>query len=238
MSLSKVSTLIFDIYGTVVDWRATIAEEGRALGQDKGLPDIDWEAFANAWRAGYQPAMERVRTGQQPWTTNDTLQRERLDEIAIEFGIGVLSESEKDAFNQVWHRLKPWPDSIAGLTRLKTKFTIGTLSNGSFFLLANMAKHSGLPWDFLLSGDNVRHFKPDPETYLGAVEMFGGDAGTVMLVAAHNDDLEAARSFGLKTAFIARPTEYGPDQKTDLKAEDDWDIIADSIEGVADALGV
>ena len=238
MSLSKVSTLIFDIYGTVVDWRATIAEEGRALGQDKGLPDIDWEAFANAWRAGYQPAMERVRTGQQPWTTNDTLQRERLDEIAIEFGIGVLSESEKDAFNQVWHRLKPWPDSIAGLTRLKTKFTIGTLSNGSFFLLANMAKHSGLPWDFLLSGDNIRHFKPDPETYLGAVEMFGGDAGTVMLVAAHNDDLEAARSFGLKTAFIARPTEYGPDQKTDLKAEDDWDVIADSIEGVADALGV
>jgi 2-haloacid dehalogenase len=238
MSLSKVSTLIFDVYGTVVDWRATIAEEGRALGQDKGLPDIDWEAFANAWRAGYQPAMERVRTGQQPWTTNDTLQRERLDEIAIEFGIGVLSESEKDAFNQVWHRLKPWPDSIAGLTRLKTKFTIGTLSNGSFFLLANMAKHSGLPWDFLLSGDNVRHFKPDPETYLGAVEMFGGDAGTVMLVAAHNDDLEAARSFGLKTAFIARPTEYGPDQKTDLKAEDDWDVIADSIEGVADALGV
>ena len=238
MSLSKVSTLIFDVYGTVVDWRATIAEEGRALGQDKGLPDIDWEAFANAWRAGYQPAMERVRTGQQPWTTNDTLQRERLDEIAIEFGIGVLSESEKDAFNQVWHRLKPWPDSIAGLTRLKTKFTIGTLSNGSFFLLANMAKHSGLPWDFLLSGDNIRHFKPDPETYLGAVEMFGGDAGTVMLVAAHNDDLEAARSFGLKTAFIARPTEYGPDQKTDLKAEDDWDVIADSIEGVADALGV
>jgi 2-haloacid dehalogenase len=238
MSLSKVSTLIFDVYGTVVDWRATIAEEGRALGQDKGLPDIDWEAFANAWRAGYQPAMERVRTGQQPWTTNDTLQRERLDEIAIEFGIGVLSESEKDAFNQVWHRLKPWPDSIAGLTRLKTKFTIGTLSNGSFFLLANMAKHSGLPWDFLLSGDNVRHFKPDPETYLGAVEMFGGDAGTVMLVAAHNDDLEAARSFGLKTAFIARPTEYGPNQKTDLKAEDDWDVIADSIEGVADALGV
>ena len=238
MSLSKVSTLIFDIYGTVVDWRATIAEEGRALGQDKGVPDIDWEAFANAWRAGYQPAMERVRTGQQPWTTNDTLQRERLDEIAIEFGIGVLSESEKDAFNQVWHRLKPWPDSIAGLTRLKTKFTIGTLSNGSFFLLANMAKHSGLPWDFLLSGDNVRHFKPDPETYLGAVEMFGGDAGTVMLVAAHNDDLEAARSFGLKTAFIARPTEYGPGQKTDLKAEEDWDVIADSIEGVADALGV
>ena len=134
--------------------------------------------------------------------------------------------------------MKPWPDSIAGLTRLKTKFTIGTLSNGSFFLLANMAKHSGLPWDFLLSGDNIRHFKPDPETYLGAVEMFGGDAGTVMLVAAHNDDLEAARSFGLKTAFIARPTEYGPDQKTDLKAEDDWDVIADSIEGVADALGV
>ena len=238
MSLSKVSTLIFDVYGTVVDWRATIAEEGRALGQDKGLPDIDWEAFANAWRAGYQPAMERVRTGEQPWTTNDTLQRERLDEIVEEFGLKDLSEADKDAFNKVWHRLKPWPDSVSGLTRLKTKFTIGTLSNGSFFLLANMAKHSGLPWDFLLSGDNVRHFKPDPETYLGAVELFGGLAETVMLVAAHNDDLGAARSHGLKTAFVARPVEYGPDQTADLTAEDDWDIFSDSIDGVADALGV
>ena len=238
MSLSGVTTLLFDTYGTVVDWRATIAEEGRRLAQEKSLPDIDWEAFADAWRAGYQPAMDRVRRGEQPWTTNDTLQRRRLDEITDEFGIGYLSEADRDAFNIVWHRLKPWPDSVAGLARLKTKFTIGTLSNGSFFLLANMAKHSGLPWDCILSADNFRHFKPDPETYLGAVEMFGGDAQSVMLVAAHNYDLGHARSFGLKTGFVARPTEYGPNQSTDLKAEDDWDIVTDSIEGVADALGV
>ena len=238
MSLPGVTTLLFDVYGTVVDWRATITEEGRCLGREKGLSDIDWEAFADAWRAGYYPAMERVRRGEQPWTTNDTLQRERLDEIADEFGLGDLSEADKDAFNRVWHRLRPWPDSVAGLGRLKTKFTICTLSNGSFYLLANMAKHSGLPWDCILSADNFRHFKPDPETYLGAVEMFGGVAETVMLVAAHNDDLDHARSHGLKTAFVARPAEYGPEQKADLKADGNWDFVTDSIEGVADALGV
>ena len=238
MSLSHVTTLLFDTYGTVVDWRSSIAGEGRTLALQKALPDIDWEAFADAWRAGYHPAMDQIRKGQRPWTTNDSLHRQRLDEIVEEFGISGLSEADKVRFNQVWHRLRPWPDSVAGLARLKTKYTIGTLSNGSFYLLANIAKHAGLPWDCIVSADNFHHFKPDPEIYLGAIELFGGDAGRVMLVAAHNDDLGPARSHGMKTAFVARPLEYGPGQSTNLEAEDDWDIVADSIKGVADAMDV
>ena len=238
MNPDNITAVIFDTYGTVVDWRSSITAKGRALAERKGIEGVDWEAFANAWRAGYHPAMDKVRKGEMPWTTNDTLQRNRLDEIVIEFGIEGLSEAEKDEFNRAWHRLQPWPDSVKGLTRLKRKYTIGTLSNGSFFLLANMAKHSGLPWDCIISADNFRHFKPDPEIYLGAVELFGGEAESVMLVAAHNDDLRHARSHGMKTAFIARPTEYGPDQEKDLEAEDDWDIVTGGIEGVAEALGV
>ncbi|NQV82871.1 MAG: haloacid dehalogenase type II [Rhodospirillales bacterium] len=237
MTLSGVTTLLFDTYGTVVDWRTTVADEGRRLAREKNLAAIDWDAFADAWRAGYQPAMNSIRAGERAWTTNDSLQRQRLDEIVTEFGVSGLSESDKDDFNRVWHRLRPWPDSVAGLLRLKSKFTIGTLSNGSFYLLANMAKHSGLPWDCIISADNFHHFKPDAEVYLGAVELFGGDAGRIMLVAAHNYDLGAARGYGLRTAFITRPSEYGPEQKNDLKADSDWDIITDSIGGVADALG-
>ncbi|MBC8339197.1 MAG: haloacid dehalogenase type II [Rhodospirillales bacterium] len=240
--LTGVTALLFDTYGTVVDWRSSVADEGRRLAREKNLPEIDWDAFADAWRAGYFPAMDRIRRGEQPWTTNDTLQRNRLDEIVEEFGLGDigtgLTDEDKDEFNRVWHRLNPWPDSVAGLSRLKSKFTIGTLSNGSFFLLANMARHSGLPWDCILSADNFHHYKPDPEVYLGAVELFGGRAEKVMMVAAHNYDLKHARSFGMKTAFVARPTEYGPDQKTDLQAEERWDVITDSIENLADALGM
>lgn len=238
MSLDSITTLLFDTYGTVVDWRSSIADEGRKLAADKGITGIDWEAFANAWRAGYHPAMDQVRKGERTWTTNDTLQRQRLDEIVAEFGIESLSQAEKDDFNRAWHRLRPWPDAVAGLKRLKTKFTIGTLSNGSYFLLANMARHSGLPWDCIISADNFHHYKPDREVYLGAVELFGGDASKVMLVAAHNDDLRHARSHGMKTAFVARPSEYGPEQDKDLSAEEDWDIIADDFGGVAEALGV
>jgi len=243
MSLSDITAIIFDTYGTVVDWRRSVAAEGRALaaakGNSLGAPGgIDWEAFANAWRAGYEPAMDMVRKGQLPWTTNDTLQRRHLDVILEEFHITGLSEAEKDDFNRAWHRLQPWPDAVAGLTRLKKIFTIGTLSNGSFFLLANMAKHAGLPWDCIISADNFHHYKPDPEIYLGAIELLGGDANRIMLAAAHNYDLKHARRHGMKTAFIARPTEYGPDQDNDLSASQDWDIITDSINGIAEALGV
>ncbi|MFQ5766220.1 MAG: haloacid dehalogenase type II [Rhodospirillales bacterium] len=238
MSLAAVTQLVFDVYGTVVDWRTSIADEGRALAAKKGIEGVDWEAFASAWRAGYHPAMDQVRKGERPWTTNDDLQRARLDEIVQEFGIEGLNRADRDGFNLAWHRLRPWPDAIAGLTRLKAKYVIGTLSNGSFHLLANMARHAGLPWDCIISADNFRHFKPDPELYLGTVDLLGAKAGRVMLVAAHNYDLAAARASGLGTAFVPRPTEYGPGQKTDLVAEDDWDIVAEGIDGVADALGV
>lgn len=236
--MTPVKAILFDVFGTVVDWRTSVADEGRAMAKRQGIEGIDWDAFADAWRAGYHPAMDRIRLGEQPWTTNDRLHRERLDEILDEFGITGLDEDEREEFNCAWHRLTPWPDSVLGLALLKSRYTIGTLSNGSYFLLANMAKHSGLPWDCILSADNFRHFKPDLEVYRGAIELFGGVPGEVMLCAAHNGDLAAARSHGMKTAFVPRPTEYGPDQITDLVPEDDWDIIADGIEGVAEQLGV
>jgi len=236
-SLADVTAVLFDTYGTVVDWRGSVAAEGRELARKKRIDGVDWEAFADAWRAGYHPAMKKVRSGERPWITNDVLQRERLDEIVSEFGIKGLSAADKDAFNRAWHRLKPWPDAVAGLKRLKKKYVIGPLSNGSFFLLANMAKYAGLPWDCIVSADNFHHYKPDAEVYLGAVELFGGRADRVMLVAAHNYDLTQARCHGMRTAFVLRAAEYGPNQKTDLKAEADWDIATDSIDGVADALG-
>lgn len=236
--MNQLKAILFDVFGTVVDWRSSVVGEGLALASRKGIEGIDWDAFADAWRAGYDPAMDQIRRGQRDWVTNDRLHRERLDEILNEFGVAGLDEDEREAFNCAWHRLAPWPDSVPGLTRLRARYAVGTLSNGSYFLLTNMAKHSGLPWDCILSADNFHHFKPDPEVYLGAIELFGGVADQVMLCAAHNGDLAAARSHGMKTAFVPRPTEYGPTQTTDLTAEDDWDIVAESIEGVAGQLGV
>ena len=238
MSPKDVTAIIFDTYGTVVDWRSTIIAEGRALAERKGIEGIDWEAFTDAWQAAYRPFIDQVRNGERPWTTNDALQRERLDEIIEEFGITGLNEQDLEDFNRAWHRLKPWPDSLPGLRRIKAKVPIGAFSNGNLLLLANMANHSDIPWDFIISSDLFRHYKPDPEIYLGAIELLGGEAADIMLVAAHNYDLANARKHGMKTAFVLRPAMFGPKQARDLKAEDDWDIITDSIEGVADALGV
>ncbi len=242
MSLSRVSTVIFDTYGTVVDWRSSVIAEGRALAERKGgslgVPGgVDWEAFTDAWKATYRPYMDQVSGGERPWTTNDALHRQRLDEIVDEFGIEGLSEQDLADFNRAWHRLRPWPDSIPGLVRIKAKHPIGSFSNGNLLLLANMANHSGIPWDFIISSDLFRHYKPDPEIYLGAIELLGGEAESILLVAAHNYDLANARKHGMKTAFVLRPTMFGPNQDTNLEAEDDWDIITDSIEGVAGALG-
>ncbi|MBT3305619.1 MAG: haloacid dehalogenase type II [Alphaproteobacteria bacterium] len=236
--LSNVTAIIFDTYGTVVDWRSSVIAEGRALAQRNGIEGIDWDAFTDAWKATYRPYIEQVRGGERPWATNDALQRQRLDEIVEEFGITGLSERDLEDFNRAWHRLKPWPDSLPGLRRIKAKVPIGSFSNGNFLLLANMANHSDIPWDFIISSDLFRHYKPDPEIYLGAINLLGGEAERLMLVAAHNYDLANARAHGMKTAFVLRPTMFGPNQDTNLQAEDDWDIITDSITGVADAMGV
>jgi len=238
MTIENMTAILFDTYGTVVDWRASVIAEGRALAQRKGIGGIDWDAFVDAWKATYRPYIDQVRNGERPWTTNDALHRQRLDEIIEDFGITGLSEPDRKDFNRAWHRLKPWPDSLPGLRRMKAKVPIGSFSNGNLLLLANMANHSGLPWDFIISSDLFRHYKPDPEIYLGAIGLLGGEADRLMLVAAHNYDLANARKHGMKTAFVLRPAMFGPKQDTNLAAEDDWDIIADSIEGVADALGV
>lgn len=234
----NISTIIFDTYGTVVDWRAGVLKEAQALGERKGIEGIDWAAFTDAWKDAYRPSMDEVINGKRPWTTNDVLQRERLDAIAGEFGLAGLSEEDKDELNRAWHRLPAWPDAIPGLNRIKAKFPIGTFSNGSFYLLANMARYSNLPWDFILSADNFRAYKPDPKIYLGTIELLGGEAERILLVASHNYDLANARKHGMKTAYVCRTTMFGPNQNRDLEAEDDWDIVTDTIEGVADALGV
>lgn len=238
MNPATITAILFDTYGTVVDWRSSVIAEGEALGRKKAIKGVDWAAFTDAWQASYRPSINEVIDGKRPWTTNDALQRQRLDEIVAEFGIAGLTDAEKDDFNRAWHRLKPWPDSVPGLARIKAKYPIGSFSNGNFALLVNMAKHSGIPWDFVVSSDMFRRYKPEPEFYLGAVALLGGDPDRLMLVAAHNYDLANARKHGMKTAFVRRPTMFGPKQDRELKAEDDWDIVTDSIEGVADALGV
>jgi 2-haloacid dehalogenase len=233
--VDAVKALAFDVFGTVVDWRTGITEDGRAFGRGKGI-DADWQAFADAWRGRYQPSMSRVREGEIPWTNLDSLHRQSLDELLEEFAITGLDEAEKDFLNRAWHRLPPWPDSVEGLTRLKRRYILATLSNGNVALLVNMAKHSGLPWDAVLGAEVARHYKPQPESYLITAELLGLATHECMLVAAHNGDLLAASALGFRTAFVARPTEYGPDQKTDLKAEHDFDIVAESFIDLADQL--
>jgi len=231
-----VRALTFDVFGTVVDWRSSIVREGRALGRKHKL-DVDWTAFADAWRAGYRPAMDRVRRGDLPWMNIDALHRLILDQILRELGIRRLNEADKQHLNQVWHRLRPWPDSVKGLTRLKRKFIITTLSNGNVSLLTNMAKHAGLPWDCILSAELFHHYKPDPETYRGAAAMLGCKRSEVMMVAAHEDDLVAARKAGLRTAFVWRPKESGLGGHRPKPAADAFDIVAADFLDLARQLG-
>ena len=220
-----VKALVFDVFGTVVDWRGSIIREGQALGRRKKLK-VDWPAFADGWRAGYRPAMARVRSGELPWTKIDALHRMILDDLLLRFPLGRLAGEDIDHLNRVWHRLKPWPDARAGLAKLKRRHVIATLSNGNVALLTNMAKHAKLPWDCILSAEVVRHYKPDPETYLGAADLLGVKPAELMMVAAHKDDLHAARACGLKTAFVPRPKEDGPAVKPDVSRDPAFDIHA------------
>ena len=235
-TLAGVKALGFDVFGTVVDWRSSIIREGEALGRAKGL-DVDWEAFTDAWRGLYQPGLDRVRSGAMPWTRLDDLHRMSLDRLLVDFEIQGLSESEVDHLNRVWHRLDPWPDSVPGLTRLRKKYVLATLSNGNIALMVNMAKRAGLPWDAILGAEPARHYKPQPEAYLRTADFLSLRPEECMLVAAHNGDLAAAARVGFHTAFVRRPTEYGPAQTRDLRAEQAWDVVAESMVDLAAKLG-
>ncbi|MBN8891648.1 MAG: haloacid dehalogenase, type II [Acetobacteraceae bacterium SCN 69-10] len=235
-SLDGVKAILFDTFGSVVDWRTSLIADLSAWAAGRGIV-ADWVRLVDAWRAAYAPSMDEVRRGERPWTKLDDLHRATLARLVAQFGIAGLSEADLDHINLGWHRLRPWPDSVAGLTRLKARYVIAPLSNGNVALLVNMAKAAGLPWDMVCAAELFRHYKPDPETYLGAAALLGLRPEQVMMAAAHNGDLRAARACGLKTAFFARPTEYGPHQTRDFRAEEAWDVVAEDIIDLAARMG-
>ena len=231
-----VRALTFDVFGTVVDWRSSIIREGETLSRAKGL-SVDWAAFADAWRALYQPTMQRVRSGELPWTKLDDLHRMSLERLVKDFHLDGLAAAEIDHLNRVWHRLDPWPDSVPGLTRLRRIYILATLSNGNVALIMNMARRAGLPWDVVLGAEVARHYKPDPEAYLVTADLLGLPPEQCMMVAAHNGDLLAASRLGFRTAFVHRRTEYGPGQTKDLRPERAYDVVAEDFVDLADKLG-
>ncbi|MGC2084871.1 MAG: haloacid dehalogenase type II [Bradyrhizobium sp.] len=235
--LTEVKALVFDVFGTVVDWRTSLINDFTAWSQRRGVKG-DWTALVDGWRGLYMGSMDEVRRHpERGYVILDVLHRRSLETLVAQLGIAGLTEADLDYLTRGWHRLHPWRDSVAGLTRLKSKYIISPLSNGNVALLTNMAKFAGLPWDLVMSAELFAHYKPDPETYLGAARLLGLAPGEVMMVAAHNNDLEAAQKNGLKTAFVARPTEYGPLQKRDFEATGAWDIVATDFAGIADRLG-
>jgi 2-haloacid dehalogenase len=231
-----IKVLAFDVFGTVVDWHQGIAREIDAMRDEMQL-GVSGDEFALAWRAGYKPAMQRVMSGELGWTLIDDLHRLILDELLERFGIDHLGEEQKRHLNKAWHRLPPWPDSVEGLTRLKSRHMVCSLSNGNLGLLADMAKNAGLPWDCILSAEVFRKYKPDPATYLGVAKVFDVTPAEVMLVAAHQDDLAAARGCGLKTAYIERPAEFGADRPKDVSPNPANTLHAKSLTDLAALLG-
>lgn len=228
---STVQVLAFDIFGTVVDWHGSIVREVEAQ-----YPGVDADAFALAWRAGYQPAMARVMRGEQGWTLIDDLHRQILDGLLPQFGLAHLGEPARRELNRAWHRLDPWPDSVAALARLKERYIITTLSNGNIGLLTHMAKRAGLPWDCILSAEIFRAYKPDPATYLGVAKVFDLEPAQVMLVAAHHDDLAGARACGLRTAYVERPFEFGAARPNNVSPRPGNDLHVPSLMALAELL--
>ncbi|WP_315729152.1 MULTISPECIES: haloacid dehalogenase type II [unclassified Bradyrhizobium] len=235
--LSAVKALVFDVFGTVVDWRTSLIADFTRWSESRGIKG-DWTALVDGWRGLYVGSMDEVRRHpERGYVILDVLHRRSLEQLVAQLGIVGLTDADLDYLTRGWHRLHPWSDSVAGLTRLKRKFIIAPLSNGNVALLTNMAKFAGLPWDLIMSAELFAHYKPDPETYLGAARLLGLAPGEVMMVAAHNNDLQAAQRYGLKTAFVARPTEYGPLQSRDFEATGTWDIVAKDFGQLADSLG-
>jgi 2-haloacid dehalogenase len=215
----KTKACLFDVFGTTVDWRSSVSRQLAAFLRDKGIQGVDPVEFADEWRKLYQPSMEAVRSGRREWTILDVLHRESLESLLARYGIRGLSEAETDGLNRAWHRLDPWPDVVEGLARLKARLIIAPCSNGNIALMVNLAKHAGLPWDCILGAETARAYKPLPEAYRAACRHLALAPAEVMMVAAHNGDLKAAKAQGLATAFIARPTEHGPGQRTDLEPD-------------------
>jgi len=235
MDSSNIRALIFDVFGTVVDWRSSIIRQVAEFGRDHGV-ERDWEAFAVAWRGKYRPFMNKVRTGELPWTNLDRLHRMSLDEVLTEFEIHDIKEEAKDELNLAWHRLDPWPDSVPGLYRLKRRFVIAPMSNGNVALMTNMAKNGGMPWDCILGAEVAKHYKPDPESYLTAVELLMLRPEQVMMVAAHQGDLLSAQKVGLRSAFVPRPMEGGPNNRPVPTPDPSFDVVANDFVDLADRL--
>jgi 2-haloacid dehalogenase len=240
MSTATVRAFVFDVFGTVVDWRSGISREAATFLVRHGRPDVDAGAFADAWRARYGPSMEEVRSGRRPYVRLDQLHRENLEAVLEKFEIALpaVPPEELESLNAAWHRLDPWPDALAGLTRLKRLYTIAPLSNGNIALLLNMAKRAGIPWDAILGAEVAQAYKPDPKAYLRTAEVLGLSPEAVCMVAAHNDDLKAARRCGFKTAFVPRPTEHGVGQTSDLFPSSDWTFVAPDFEALASLAGI
>jgi 2-haloacid dehalogenase len=231
-----LKALVFDTYGTVVDWRTSVLAELEALGADRRL-SVDWARFLEDWKSCYRPGMERVNRSEWPWTTVEAIYRRGLDEVLGRHGVGGLAEEERSHLNHAWWRLRPWPDAVAGLARLRARYIISPLSNASFAGMVHLAKFARLPWDCIITAENAGCYKPRPEVYQTAVRLLGLAPGNVMMVAAHNYDLRAAQQQGLRTAFVPRPSEYGPGQTTDLAPEGAWDLVVADLEDLARALG-
>ena len=235
--LRGVRAMTFDVFGTVVDWRTSITREGEAVGRRHGIR-ADWSAFADDWRGGYGPAMQRVRGGELGWTKIDNLHRMILDQLVPKYGLEGLSNDDLDELNRAWHRLTPWPDTVAGLTRLRKGYVLASLSNGNVALLVNMAKNAGLPWDAVLSAELAQQYKPAREVYLKAADLLGLEPEQVMMVAAHKGDLRASAEVGFRTAYVPRPTEYGPHVERDLTPDPDFDLVATDFNDMAAQLGL
>jgi 2-haloacid dehalogenase len=233
---NSVKAVVFDVFGTLVDWRTSLVAQLRDFGQEKGL-QADWTALVDAWRSRYQPSLDKVRRGAIPWSILDELHRASLMSLLPDFGLSALTDQDIVFLVRCWHRLDPWHDVVPGLQKLSQRYSIGPLSNGNLSLMVNLAKFAHLPWDVVFGSDLFRHYKPDSETYLGVCDFLRLKPGQVMLGAAHNYDLRAADALGLKTAFIPRPTEFGPNQTTDLRPEGNWTIVAADIEDLAGQMG-
>ena len=231
-----VRALLFDVFGTLTDWRTSVIREARELGAQRGI-EADWAGLADAWRAGYGPAMRQVEDGELPWQTIDSLHRMILDDLLPRFGAGDLGDADREDLNRAWHRLDAWPDVRLGLERLRERYVLAPLSNGNVSLLVDVSRRADLRWDCVLSAELYGHFKPHPEVYRAAARTLDLEPERVMMVAAHNVDLAAAAGVGFHTAFVARPTEHGPGQKTDLQPQAGIEISVRGLEQLADRLG-